>query len=176
MGLTTRVRNTRLASSCRSRFLARDGSELSPKNWRGLRPGESAHSGDHTAVILHVVVTVEDVVFPGVLVLGGHDNLAEPAPELGAGVHAVVLLGVGVSAPGGVDLGQVLHRLPVTLVQHRQDSGAVGAWLAAEYAVQALAPALIKSPLSLRKRARVKAFLGSGQVFGEMLDDVVVFG
>ena len=87
-------------------------------------------------MILHIVVAVEDIMLPVVLVLGGDDNLAEPQAELLPGVDAEILPGVGVAAPGGVNLGQVLHRFPVTLVQHRQNARSVGARLAAENPVQ----------------------------------------
>ena len=102
--------------------------------------GQGPHGGDHAPVILHVIITVEYVVLPGVLVLGGHDDLAEPLPELGPGTHSEVSLGVSVAAPSGVDLRQVLHRFPIALVQRRQDTGPVGARFAAEYPIQRRGP------------------------------------
>ena len=74
---------------------------------------QGAHGGNHAAVVLHVVVAVEDVVLAGVLVLGGNDDLAEPLAELGPGAYAMLRLGVGIATPNGIDLCEVLHRFPV---------------------------------------------------------------
>ena len=97
-----------------------------------IAAGQCPHGRNHATMVLHVVVTVEDIVFPGVLVLRGYYDLAEPLPELGPGTDSKVLLGVGVATPGGIDLSQVFYRFPVPLVQRRQDAGPVGAGFAAE--------------------------------------------
>src|SRR5918999_130504 len=87
-------------------------------------------------MILHVVVAVEYIMLPVVLIFGGDNDLAKTQAELLTGVDPKVPLGIGVAAPGGVDLGQVLHRFPVALVQHRQDASPVSAGLAAKDAVE----------------------------------------
>ena len=98
----------------------------------GIGPGESADVGDHAAMILYVVIAVEDDVLAVVLVVCGDDGMAETEAELLPGIDVEFLLGVGVATPGGVDLGQVLDRFPVALVENGQDARAVGAGLASK--------------------------------------------
>ena len=118
-------------------------------------------------MILHVVVGIEDVVLTVVLVLGRHHDLAEPAPEFAAGMDTEILAGVGVTTPGRVDLGQVLDRLPVALVDGPQYPGPVGARLAAEDAEEGRV-ALGLGLFALRR--------GGVPVFLQMLYDHVVVG
>ena len=51
---------------------------MSPNQASGRLPGEGADGGDHAAVILEVVVAVEDVVLAVVLVLDRHVDGGEP--------------------------------------------------------------------------------------------------
>ena len=69
LGLTTRLRKTRPRSSASERACTRSGSAESPKHGLGVAAGERAHRGHHAAVVLEVVVGVEDVVLAVVLVL-----------------------------------------------------------------------------------------------------------
>src|SRR5690606_19680204 len=70
--------------------------------------GERPHGGDHAAVVDEVVVGVGDVVFAGVDVLGRHLDPAVVGAHVLRGRTAVQATPVGESAPGGVDLGQIL--------------------------------------------------------------------
>ena len=143
-----------------------------PKKLAGAAPGEGTDGGDHTAVILHIVVAVKYIVFPVVLVLGGDDDLAEAGTELAAGGDPEILAGIGVAPPGGVHLGQVVDGLPVALVQHAQDAGAVGPRLAAENAEQGrVAHAFGASAgLAIAGAAAAAPFL----ILSDVLDDIVV--
>ena len=140
--------------------------------------GQGPHGGNHAAVVLHVVITVEYVVLPGVLVLSGHHDLAEPLPELRPGANPEVSLGVGVAAPSGVNLGQVLHRFPVPFVQSRQNTGPISARFATEYPIQGRGPdSSVRLP-SPRGRGAGSDGIGStlAHVFLKVFKNIVFFG
>ena len=132
------------------------------KELAGIAAGQSAHRGNHPAVILHIVIAVEQVVFPIVLVLGGNDNLAEPLAELGPGLDAEILPGVSVAAPGGINLSQILDRFPIAFVDGGQDAGPVGAGLAAKDAVEGGGPV-----------SGFRRFPGFPQIRLQVFDDIV---
>ncbi len=75
--------------------------------------------GDHAAVVLQIVVAVEDVVLAVVLVLGGHLHAGQRLGEGLAGGRALLVAGVGVAAPGQVGLGEVGVAAPVAGVDQR---------------------------------------------------------
>src|SRR5581483_2553397 len=77
-----------------------------PEELPRILAGKGANRGDHPAVVLHVVVAVEDVVLAVVLVLGGNGDLAEALLELWPGGLSVLFARIREAAPGGVDLGQ----------------------------------------------------------------------
>src|SRR5205823_5249811 len=74
---------------------------------------------DHAAVILEVVVAVEDVVLAVVLVLGGDDDAGEALAELLGRLGAERATPVGEGAPGLVHRREILVGLPVALVEQR---------------------------------------------------------
>ena len=135
-GFTTRLRNTLRASSCRSRTRARGRVAAVAEELSRVPTRERTNGGDHSAVVLHVVVAVENVVLPVVLVLGGDYDLAEPRAEFVPRRYAEILPRVCVAAPRRIYLGKVVYRLPVALVQHAQDACAVRSGLAAKDAEQ----------------------------------------
>ena len=145
-----------------------------PKKLPRVPAGQGAHGGDHAAVVLHVVVAIEDVVLPGVLVLGGHHYLTEPAAELRTGVDAEILTGVGISAPSSVHLGQVLHGFPVPFVQRCQNSCSVSSRLTAEDPVHGSGPCIATGGVGTCLLALAGG--GPGQVLAQMLDDEVILG
>ena len=106
----------------------------------GSAAGEGSNAGDHAAVVLEVVVGIQNVVLPFVLVLGRHRDCGEPALELGHSVDAVIGAPVGEGSPGLVGTRQVVHVLPVPGVDERQDAGTVCTGPAAEDPVQGRAP------------------------------------
>ena len=91
-------------------------------------------------MVLHVIVTVEEVVLSIVLVLGGYHYLAETLPKLGTGADAEVLLGICIPTPCGIDLCQILNRFPIAFVNNSQYSRAVSTRFAAEDAVKRSRP------------------------------------
>ena len=132
------------------------------KELAGIAAGQSAHRGNHPAVILHIVIAVEQVMFPIVLILGGDDNLAEPLAELGAGLDSEILPGVGVAAPGGINLSQIRDGFPIALVNGGQNAGPIGAGFAAKDAVEGGGPV-----------SGFRPFPGFLQIRLQMLDDIV---
>ena len=107
--------------------LGRAGSAESPNHAFGSRAGERADGGDHAAVVLQVVVGVEDVVLAVVLVLDGHVDGGEAAAHGVLVGDAVAVAAVGEAGPGDVDRGEVVVGAPVALLEQRQDAHAVGA-------------------------------------------------
>ena len=75
-----------------------------------LAPGERAHGRDHAAVVLVVVVGVEDVVLARVDVLDGDLDAAEAVAHRVAGALALEPAAVGEAAPGLVDLRRCRRR------------------------------------------------------------------
>lgn len=98
----------------------------------GVFSGECADGGDHAAVELEVVVGVGDVVFFGVDVFGGDLDAFVGGAHVVGGFDAVEVAAVGVAAPGGVDLGEVLVVAPVAGFDELEESGAVGSGFGAE--------------------------------------------
>src|SRR6185437_1168810 len=98
----------------------------------GRGAGERADGGHHPAVVLVVVVGVGDVVLAGVGVLGRHRDPPVGRLHRAAGGHAVEAAAVGVAAPGGVDLGEVLVVAPATRLHQLQEPRPVGARLRPE--------------------------------------------
>ena len=93
----------------------------------GVAPGERADGGDHAAVLLQVVVAVEDVVLAVVLVLDGDVDGGEAAAHGVLVGDAVAAPAVDVAGPGDVDRGEVVVGAPRSLLDARQDPDAVGA-------------------------------------------------
>ncbi len=108
------------------------GTALSPTYASGRGAGERADRRHHAAVVLEVVVAVDDVVLAGVLVLGRHPHPAVDPLHVAAGGGAVQAAAVRVAAPHRVDLGEVGVGLPVAAVDEREQPGAVRPRLAAE--------------------------------------------
>ena len=141
----------------------------------GIAAGQRPDGGNHTAMVLHIVITVEYIMLAVVLVFSGHHNLTEPPAELLAGVHPVLLLGVGVTAPRSVHLSQVIDRFPIPLLNHREYPSAVGAGLAPENSVKgsrARCPRLITGGSI---RLTLGCWRRGVQVLVKMLYDQVVF-
>src|SRR5262249_23221157 len=108
----------------------------------GILAGEGAHRGYHTAVVLHVVVTIEDVVLTVVLVLHGNGHLCKARLAFAGRRGTVRRPGVAVAAPGHVDSSEVLVTAPVAFVEQWQDASPIRAGFRPEYAVQTAYPRL----------------------------------
>ena len=114
------MRTTRAASSASDRTLrvGRVGGVAEPR--LGRAPGEGPDGGDHPAVVLQVVVGVEDVVLAVVLVLDRDlDGGEAPAHRLGRGL-AVAVAAVGEARPRQVHLGEVVVGAPRALLDARR--------------------------------------------------------
>ena len=108
------------------------GTAESPTYAAGRAPGQRADRRDHAAVVLEVVVGVDDVVLAGVLVLGRDGDAPERGLHVGAGLAPVQAAAVGVPTPDGVHLGEVGVAAPVAGVDQRQQARPVRAGLGAE--------------------------------------------
>src|SRR5450830_13185 len=103
-----------------------------------LLAGQRANGRNHAAVILQVIVAVEDVVFAVVLVMQGHLHARQTSAEGVALVAALLvaqLARIGVAAPVDVSLGKIGIGLPVLFLNQGQDAGTVAARLGAEDAI-----------------------------------------
>ena len=91
------------------------------------RPGQGAHSGHHPAMILQVVIGVEDVVLAVVLVLDCDLDRRESASHGVAVGVPVAGAAVREPRPREVHVGKVGLRTPGALLDHGQHTGAVDA-------------------------------------------------
>ena len=103
----------------------------------GIASGKGPHRCHHAAVILQVVVAVENIVLTVVLILHRNGHRRKARFKGLRGFQAIRLTGIGIPTPGHVDLGQILVTPPVALVEQGQNTGAVRARLGAEDPVQA---------------------------------------
>ena len=108
----------------------RVGRVTEPRLWLGA--GQGPDGRDHAAVVLEVVVGVEDVVLTVVLVLDRHLDGGEAAAHGAGRRHAHAGAAVAVAAPRLVDRGQVVVGAPVARLQKRQDARPVGPGLGPE--------------------------------------------
>ena len=101
---------------------------MSPNQAFGLAPAECAHRRDHAAVVLEVVVGVEDVVLAVVLVLHRDLDRGEAAAHgVGRG-RPVTITSVREARPREIHLGEIGVGTPRTLFDHREDAGSVASW------------------------------------------------
>ncbi len=141
----------------------------------GRLTGQRAHGGDHSPVVLEIVVGVGDVVFAGVGVLGGHRDAAVlPAHVVGRG-RSVEVAAVREAAPGRVHLGEVGVVAPVAAVDQLQQPGAVGARFRAENPCGGAASVTVLGDVGIRVRAHVVLVGGLIEVRDER-DRVVEHG
>ncbi len=98
----------------------------------GLHAGDGPDRRDHPAVVLQVVIGIEDVVLAVVLVLDRDLDRGEPAAHrLGSG-QAHPGAPVGPAAPRLVDGGEIGVGTPVPGLEEREDARAVRSGLRAE--------------------------------------------
>src|SRR5699024_6173055 len=94
--------------------------------------GERTHRRDHAAVVLEVVVRVEDVGLAVVDVLRRDLDAAVGALHVLRGRLAVEVAAVGVTTPLGVDLREVLVAARAAGLDDLEDARTVGAGLGPE--------------------------------------------
>ena len=102
--------------------------------WRAPRgrAAQGLDGGRHAALELVIVVGVEKVVLPVVLVLHHRVGLGESGGEIVARGLAVLPRPVGVAAPVEEGGGEIAAPFPQPFVDHRLQSGPVGAGFGTE--------------------------------------------
>src|ERR1700730_518126 len=92
------------------------------------------NSGLESALELKIIIRIEDVVFAIVLILMHDLDFSEPRAEQADLLSCAAIAVECVSAPFAKTFRQIAFRVPVSSVEERQQSRAVGARLGAENA------------------------------------------
>lgn len=128
------------------------------------RARQVPHHRDHAAVVLEVVVGVDEVVLAGVDVLRGDGDAPERDLHVPARRPPVQPAPVRVAAPHRVHLGEVGVGAPVAGVDQGEETGAVRARLGAEDAGGGAAPVAVLGGVLVGVRADVVAVGGLVQL------------